>query len=137
MPLRHGLRERVELIFAPPDTLATGDNAPWIPNKLTIAYEILGVYAVLKTAPSGLLTIDILKATQASIDTGTPVWTTIFTTKLTVDASELSSNTAAAAAALNGTQLWEPGDHLRVNLDSGVAAAAGLSVTTYLRARGS
>lgn len=115
------------------ETIETGDERPWFANKSgrTMAFE--DAYAVLKTQGSTATTITIEKCTQANID-GTQSWGSIFSTALTIDANEQSSNTAAAAHAFTGSLAVS--DHLRLNITGIGTSAAGITITLVLRYTG-
>lgn len=112
-----------EVHFCVPLTLATGDQAPWI--HMSFAGTIQSVYAIVKTVSSGgTITVDILKSTSGE----TPSWSTIFSTKITIDQSEYSTETAAAPAVLSVTSFGV--DNLfRINIDGAGTGAAWLSVS--------
>ena len=76
--------------------------------------KIEDVIAGLTTAGTGaaLFTFDILKENSVNAN----AFTTIFTTKPTIDASEFTSTTAATAMALNVTTL-EKGVIIILDLD--------------------
>jgi hypothetical protein len=121
-----GISKMRELVFCVPGALATGDQAPWLP--IHFAGTVVSVYAAVKTAStSGAITIDILKCTDPTA--GSPSWTTIFTTKITIDVNERTTETAATPAALNGTQTFAVDDVYRINIDGAGTGAADLTVT--------
>lgn len=101
-------------------TPLTGDSYPWI--RVPFAHTLVGVYAVAKTAGSTQTSIGIDVASQASVDSGTPSWSTIFSTPVTIDATKLSS-TSSATQAVFSTTSRNSGDHYRVN-----ATAVGTGV---------
>jgi len=77
--------------------------------------KIEDVISGLKTAGTGaaLWTIDILKENSVNAD----AFTTIFTTKPTIDASEFTSTTAATPQVLSVTT-WEKGRRLQLKIDT-------------------
>ncbi len=81
------------------------------PYDMTIEDAIAG----LTTAGTGatLFTIDVLKENSVNAD----AFTTIFTIKPTIDASEFTSTTAATAMTLNVTT-WEKGRRLQLKIDT-------------------
>lgn len=100
--------------------LSAGDVAPWVLARQ--AGQIVGAGAVLKTAStSGAVTLDW----QKSSNNGTG-WTTVFTTKLTIDQDERSSESAAVACVLL-LEDYVAGDLLRVYVDDAGTGAADLS----------
>jgi hypothetical protein len=113
--------------------LKTGDPGVWVrlDDPSLAAGDIVAVYAVLKTPGTSETTIDVLKCTQTDID-GTPSWVSIFSTPLTLDADERSSNTAEVPAVL-GTTEWTANDHLRLNVDVAGTGADNLTVKVRVR----
>jgi len=84
------------------------------------AFTITEVRASVTTAPTGaVLTVDIN-------ETGA----TILSTKLTIDVSEFTSTTAAAAAVLSDTALADDAE-ITIDIDTigSTVAGAGLKVT--------
>lgn len=81
-------------------TVETGDKSPWI--QLPFAHTIASTYAIAKTAGSSASTINIYRMTQAEAQGGASVWTSIFSTPITLDANEHSTATAATAAVISG-----------------------------------
>ena len=122
------------LVFVVPGVLFTGDKAGWLRiENLGANGDILSAYAVLKTAGSTSTTIDILKCSQANID-GVPSWSTIFTNKITIDANERSSNTAATPPSFSATS-WSANDHFRINIDAAGTNASELTVMLKIRSK--
>lgn len=114
-----------EIVFCIPGALETGDKAPWI--HLPFAGSVVSAYAVLKTPSStGAVTIDILKCTDPTA--GSLTWTTIFTNKITVDANERTTETAATPSSLNGAQTFAIDDLYRINIDGAGVGANDLTV---------
>ena len=110
---------------------ATGDNLPWLPAKFGSGGTIEGAYAVAKTAGSTQTTIEIEKSAQSDID-GTPSWSTIFSTPITLDANERSSETASTPPAL-GTTTFGGGDHFRLRVTTVGTSLADITVALRLR----
>lgn len=82
------------------------------------AFTLVSIWAGLSAqSTSGAVTIDVKKN-----------GTTIFSTKITIDANEDTSLTAAAAYALTGTTTFAKGDKVTVNIDGAGTAAAGLKL---------
>ena len=107
--------------------LATGDGSPWS-APMRYAGTILGAEAVVKTAStSGAITVDILKSTDNGAN-----WTTIFSTKITIDVNERSTATAATDSALNVTS-FAVDDLLRVNYDGVGTDAADITVGLWYK----
>lgn len=106
----------------PADTvITTGVSHAFAP--IIRAGNIFGVQADLLTASSsGTVTVDIKKN-----------GTSILTTLLTIDATELSSLTAAVAAVLDGTQTSvEPGDRLTFQVTGAGTGAKDLVVSVRM-----
>ena len=100
--------------------LTDEDTAPTTGVKYTTEpapYDMTidDIIAGLKTAGTGaaLFTFDILKEDSVNADT----FTTIFSTKPTIDASEFTSTTAAAAMVLSVTT-WEKGRRMQLKIDT-------------------
>lgn len=98
--------------------------------------KIEDVIAGLTTAGTGaaLWTVDILK--EDAVNDGN--FTTIFTTKPTIDASEFTSTTAATPMALNVTT-WEKGRRLQLKIDQldtdTLARGAKVTLITHATAK--
>jgi len=111
--------------FAVTGTLSTGDKAPWSP-PMKSAGTIVGATAIAKTvSSSGAVSIDILKSTNDGAD-----WTTIFTTGITLDEGERSTETAATPSALSVTT-YAVGDLFRINIDDVGTDTADLTVGLF------
>lgn len=82
---------------------------------LPAAFTVTGVRAYVRTAPSGLMTIDINEAGA-----------TILSTKLTIDSGEKTSGTAATAAVISDTAIAANAE-ITVDVDS-TTAGKGLVV---------
>ena len=88
--------------------------------RMPFAFTVTGVRASLSTASSsGTPTVDIN-------DGGT----TILSTKLTIDASELTSTTAATAAVISDTALADDAE-ITIDIDVAGTGAKGLKVYLY------
>ncbi len=113
--------------FTAADTLITGDQAPWIP--IAFAGSVVGVYALVKTAStSGAITVDVLKCADPTA--APPVWTSILSTKITIDQDERTTETALTAAVIksDGTEDFALNDAFRINIDGAGTGAADLTV---------
>lgn len=85
--------------------------------RLPYAFTVNAVYASLGTASSsGLVTVDVNEA-----------GTSILSTKLTIDQSELTSTTAAAAAVISDTKIAANAE-ISVDIDGAGTGAKGLKV---------
>lgn len=73
---------------------------------LPAAFTVTGVRAYVRTAPTGLLTIDINEG-----------GTTILSTKLTIDSTEKTSGTAATAPVISDTSIAANAE-ITVDIDS-------------------
>ena len=90
--------------------------------RMPEAATITGVRASVTTAPAGsVLTVDINEA-----------GTTILSTKLTIDAGEKTSTTAATAAVISDTSIADDAE-MTIDIDAigSSTAGAGLKVTIY------
>ena len=81
---------------------------------LPAAFTVTGVRAYARTAPTGTMTIDINEA-----------GTTILSTKLTLDANEKTSGTAAAAAVISDTAIAANAE-ITVDVDSTTGGKGGV-----------
>jgi hypothetical protein len=109
---------------------ATGDNQPWV--QIPFSHKIVGVYAVAKTAGSSASTFNIYKATQAQVD-GSISWASIFTTALTLDSGERSTNTAAVPHVVNPSQISDiSGTHYKVECTVVGTGAANITINLVL-----
>jgi hypothetical protein len=96
--------------------LVVGDGK--VTTHIQVAFTLVTIWAGLTSvSSSGAVTIDIEKNGS-----------TIFSTKITIDASEETSLTAATAAALTGTITFAKGDRVVVNVDGAGTGAAGLKI---------
>lgn len=92
-----------------------------------VARTIKNVVLSLKNAPTGsVIEVDVLKETMSNSN----LFTTIFTTKLTIDINEFTSNTAAIPAVIF-LDTWEMGRRLQIvlTINDSNFAASGLKVT--------
>ena len=102
------------------------------PYDMLIEDVIIGV----TTAGTGatLFTLDALKETSVNGN----AWSTIFTTKPTIDASEFTSTTAAAAMSLT-TTTWEKGRRMQLKIDTldsnSLARGAKISLICHATAK--
>jgi hypothetical protein len=130
--LGHGMRQLerrptdgkfVILIGTPTTAVAVGDAQQilGIPEDLDeTSLVAVGAY-VTTVSSSGLVTVQIRNITQANAD--------MLSTKITIDANEKDSKTAATQAVINLTVddvLW--GDQIAVDVDVAGTGAKGLAV---------
>lgn len=104
------------------DAITTGDGkAYWRVPSTCNGMNLVAVAAALITvSSSGIPTVQIHNLTQAA---------DMLTTKLTIDASETDSSTAAAAAVIDGANDdVATGDMLRIDIDVAGTGAKGLMV---------
>jgi hypothetical protein len=102
--------------------LTTGTNK--IRFRMPFAATLLAVRANVNTAPTGsTLIVDINEA-----------GTTLLSTKLSVDASETTSTTAAVAAVISDSSLADDAE-ISIDIDQigSTAAGAGLKVSLFVR----
>lgn len=103
-------------------TVATG-HANFAAARIPIAMTAATAGVHVDTASSsGVITVDILK----SSDNG-GTWTTLFSTKITVDAGERDSATAATPCVFGTTSL-AAGDFVRPNIDGAGTAASAITI---------
>jgi hypothetical protein len=105
------------------DALTTGDGKAYLRIDSPLnGYNLVGVAAHVTTvSTSGLPTIQIANVTD-SVD--------MLSTKLTIDANEKDSSTAAAAAVIDtAADDVATGDELRIDVDVAGTGAKGLIVT--------
>ncbi len=107
--------------------ITTGDGKAYfrVPSVLN-GMNLIGVAAALTTvSSSGIPTVQIANVTQAA---------DMLTTKLTIDASETDSSTAAAAAVIDAANDdVATGDMLRIDIDVAGTGAKGLIVELQFR----
>jgi len=113
--------------FATNGAVSTGDVAPWS-GPMLIEADITEVSACVKTASTTTaVQIDILISNNNGL-----TWTTIFTTKLTVDANERTDDTAAIPAVIDTTKNEVSSrSMLRINIDA-AGTAEDLTVQLLL-----
>lgn len=106
----------------------SGANSFYYVNKTGLTMDILSLYAVVNGTVGTTQTTAILqKASQASIDAGSPSWSTLTSPNLTIDANEWSSETAATPVGLSGATLAN-GEHMRIQIST---AGTGLGDTQF------
>ena len=108
--------EVIELACSDETTNLTAGTAK-LTFRMPFAMTLTAVRASLSTAGSTLTTVDIN-------DSGT----SILSTKLTIDASEKTSTTGAAAAVISDTALADDAE-ITVDIDGAGTGAKGLKVT--------
>lgn len=119
-----GGSEAVTILVSDPNgsAITTGDGKAYfrVPSILN-GLDLTSVAAALTTASSsGIPTIQIHNLTQAA---------DMLTTKITIDASETDSSTAAAAAVIDtANDDVATGDMLRIDIDVAGTGAKGLIV---------
>ncbi len=107
--------------------ITTGDGkAYWRVPSTIGGMDLVSVAAAVTTvSSSGIPTVQIANVTQAA---------DMLTTKLTIDASETDSSTAATAAVIDtGNDDVATGDMLRVDIDVAGTGAKGLMVEMQFR----
>lgn len=78
--------------------------------------KIIDAYATCGTVGGNNTVIDIEKCSQSDYDTN-PVWTSIFTNKLTIDGNKKSNRTSTSPFAVNPNyKTVNPDDHFRLNM---------------------
>jgi hypothetical protein len=121
--------QTISLLVSDPNgsAITTGDGkAYWrVPSTLN-GMDLVGVAAHVTTvSSSGIPTVQIANVTD-SVD--------MLSTKLTIDASEKDSSTAAAAAVIDATHDdVATGDELRIDIDVAGTGAKGLIVEMQFR----
>jgi len=101
------------------ETTAITTGTAKLTMRMPFAMTLTGVRASLTTASSsGIPTVNIKES-----------GTTIFSTKLTIDASELTSTTAAAAAVISDSAL---ADDAEITFDIDVAGTGAKGLKVYL-----
>ena len=123
------------------------DGATWASHFQTLSVALSDEYTPLTTgtakitirAPYGMKLTQIPRASVTTASTsGIPTvnikagGTTIFTTKLTIDANEKTSVTAAIPAVLSTTTIADDAE-LTFDIDVAGSNAKGLKVTLYYR----
>ena len=132
----YGHRETFAYPMTDESTLPT-TGVKYVTDPWPYDFKIIDVIAGLTTAGTGaaLWRVDILKEDSVNANT----FTTIFTTKPTIDASEFTSTTAATAMVLNVTTI-EKGKRLQLKIDqldtntNTLARGAKVSIIGYATA---
>jgi hypothetical protein len=102
--------------------LATGTNKVYF--RMPYAATLLAVRATVNTAPTGsTLIVDINEAGS-----------TILSTKLSIDASEKTSTTAATAAVISDSALADDAE-ITIDIDQVGSTVAGKGLKVYLKVR--
>jgi hypothetical protein len=102
--------------------LATGTNKVYF--RMPYAATLLAVRATVNTAPTGsTLIVDINEAGS-----------TILSTKLSIDASEKTSTTAASAAVISDSALADDAE-ITIDIDQVGSTIAGKGLKVYLKVR--
>lgn len=131
----YGVRESWEYPLTDETTLPVVDTI-YVTGPAPYDMTIEDVISGLTTAGTGaaLWTVDILKENSVNAN----AFTTIFTTKPTIDASEFTSTTAATAMALSVTT-WEKGRRLQLKISlldtNALARGAKVNLLTHATAR--
>ena len=100
------------------ETTAITTGTAKVTFRMPYAFTLSAVRASLTTASSsGIPTVDINEG-----------GTTILSTKLTIDANEKTSTTAATAAVISDTSLADDAE-ITIDIDVAGTGAAGLKVT--------
>ena len=119
--------QMVVVDFATALTSGNGKFYFHVPSTLN-GFNIVDVHAEVISAPAGsTIIIDLYNLTQTA---------DILSTNLTIDAGETGSDTAAAAAAISGSEHdLAPNDVIRVDIDQigSSTAGSGLIVTLICR----
>ncbi len=103
------------------ETTAITTGTAKVTFRMPYAFTISSVRASVATAPTGSTIIVDIKETG----------TTIFSTKLSIDASEKTSTTAASAAALSDSSLADDAE-ITINIDQVGSSVAGVGLKVYL-----
>lgn len=119
----NSLRDKQDVCFvlvASDETTALTTGTDKVTFRVPHAFTVTGVRASVNTAPTGsVLTVDINEG-----------GTSILSTKLTIDATETTSTTAATAAVISDSAIADDAE-LSVDIDTvgSTVAGAGLKVT--------
>jgi len=122
-------------IFAYPltdESTAITTGVKYVTEPYGFDFSITNIIAGLTTAGTGasLFRVDILKEDTVNSNT----FTTIFSTKPTIDASEFTTTTATTAMSLNVTTI-EKGKRLQLKIDqldtNGLARGAKISIIGF------
>lgn len=122
-------RDLVLIVYGPDEEAVLGDGALFytVPPVLD-GYAIGDIWA---TTPGGASSSGNVQVQVARVRAGSPV--DILSTKVTIEASETSSKTAATQPVVNGTNAGvQEGDFLRVDIDAAGTDALGLQVVISL-----
>jgi len=119
--LSAGAKTEVIAIACGDETTATEAATAVVTFHMPYAFTLTGVKAGVTTAPVGsVLTVDINEA-----------GTTILSTKITIDASEKTSGTAATAAVISDTALADNA-LMTIDVDGVGSGTAGAGLKVYL-----
>jgi len=119
--LSAGAKTEVIAIACGDETTATAAATAVVTFHMPYAFTLTGVKAGVTTAPVGsVLTVDINEA-----------GTTILSTKITIDASEKTSGTAATAAVISDTALADNA-LMTIDVDGVGSGTAGAGLKVYL-----
>lgn len=103
------------------ETTALTTGTAKVTFRMPYAFTLSAVRASVTTAPTGsVLTVDINES-----------GTTILSTKLTIDASEKTSTTAATAAVISDTSLADDAE-ITIDIDGVGSTVAGAGLKVYL-----
>ena len=103
------------------ETTALTTGAAKVTFRMPFAFTLTGVRASVTTAPTGsVLTVDINEG-----------GTSILSTKLTIDASEKTSTTAATPAVISDTALADDAE-ITIDIDTVGSTVAGAGLKVYL-----
>jgi hypothetical protein len=109
------------IIACSDETTAITTGTAKVTFRMPYAFTLTAVRASVTTAPTGsTITIDINEAGS-----------TILSTKLTIDASEKTSTTAAAAAVISDSSLADDAE-ITIDFDQVGSTVAGAGVKVYL-----
>lgn len=109
------------IIACSDETTALTTGTAKVTFRMPYAFTLTAVRASVTTAPTGaVLTVDINETA-----------TTILSTKLTIDATEKTSTTAATAAVISDTALADDAE-ITIDIDTVGSTIAGAGLKVYL-----
>jgi hypothetical protein len=113
------------LAWAISGVVVSGDQSPWL--RVPFAHTLTGAYAIARTAGSTATSMDIFYSAQTSVSGVTPTWTTVLSTKLTMDLSERSTYSAAVQPVLTNTGR-SANDHYKLEVTNPGTGLSDLTV---------
>lgn len=126
-----GIRAFAVEVFAAGTALTTGDGKKYIPIPAALAgFNLIRMHAILfAKSTSGTPTVQVARGRRPDATTAHS-FTDTMSTRITVDANEFDSRTAATAPVIDtSADDLADGDLLRIDVDVAGTAATGMWIT--------